>query len=131
MLGETKMKKIILISPIILFSIIAIPVLAATKVTNFKDLVNTIFITGILKPIVPLLIGLAVVMFIYGTLVLIFSEGGEKKEDGKKFMTWGIVGIFVMVSVWGLVNILISTFGLETTPPTIEVKVPTITTTNS
>lgn len=117
------MKKIIYTLPIILLSTIALPALAASA-TNFKDLVNNVFISGLLKPLVPFLIGLAVVVFIYGVLVVIFSEGGEKKEGGKKYMLWGIVGIFVMVSVWGLVNILISTFNLDTTPKTIEMTVP-------
>ncbi len=119
------MKKIIYIYTLAFLSAIAIPVLAA--VTNFKELVNTIFIANILKPLVPFLIGLAVVMFIYGVLILIFSEGGDKKEDGKKYMLWGIVGIFVMVSVWGLVNILISTFSLDNTPKPVKIELPTVT----
>jgi len=120
------MKKYIYILFVTFFSAIALPVLAATP-KDFKDLVNNTLITGILKPLVPFLIGLAVVMFIYGVLILIFSEGGEKSKEGKQYMLWGIVGIFVMVSVWGLVNILISTFQLSTTPQTIEMKVPNAT----
>jgi len=117
------MKKIISLFSILFLSALAIPVMAAT-VNTFKDLVNSVLIDGILRPIVPLLIGLAVVVFIYGVLVLMFSEGGEKKEDGKKFMIWGIVGIFVMVSVWGLVGILKSTFNLEETVSPIEIRIP-------
>jgi hypothetical protein len=121
------MKKIIFyFLSIIIPIIIAIPVLAADQIKDFKTLVNTVFIGGILGPIVPLLIGLGVVVFIYGVLILMFSEGGEKKEDGKKFMLWGIIGIFVMVSVWGLVAVLTSTFNLDNTAPTINIKVPTV-----
>ena len=91
---------------------------------TFADLVNKVFISGILKPLVPFLIGLGVVVFIYGVLILMFSEGGEKKEEGKEYMVWVIVGIFVMVSVWGLVNILSSSFNLDNTAPTINMSVP-------
>ena len=28
-------------------------------------------------------------------------------------MTWGIITLFVMVSIWGLVNLLSDTLGLE------------------
>jgi hypothetical protein len=72
------------------------------------------------------LIGLAVVIFIYGVITTILAEGGEKKEDGKKFMFWGIIGIFVMVSVWGLVAILKNTFKLENTPQTINIDIPKV-----
>ena len=118
------MKKIISVISLICLSLVAVPALAAT--TNFKELINNVFIAGIIKPLVPFLIGLAVVVFIYGVLILMFSEGGEKKEEGKQYMLWGIIGIFVMVSVWGLVAILTSSFGLENTPKNINIQVPTV-----
>ena len=117
------MKKIFYSLSLLLISAIAIPVFAATP-TTFKELINDIFINGLMRPIVPLLIGLAVLVFIYGVLVLMFSEGGEKKEEGKQYMLWGIIGIFVMVSVWGLVNILKGTFGLSENVPKVEIKLP-------
>ncbi|MEI6495008.1 MAG: hypothetical protein WCO03_03015 [bacterium] len=102
-----------------------IPVLAlAAAPSNFKELIGNTIIKGILKPVIPLLIGLAVVLFIYGILVVTFSDGGKKAEEGKQYMLWGIIGIFVMVSVWGLVQIVIGTFGLNLTPPTIQISVP-------
>lgn len=108
---------------LVLFSTPALVVFAVAK--DFKDLITNTIIGGILRPLVPLLIGLAVVIFIYGVLTTMLAEGGEKKEDGKKYMLWGIVGIFVMVSVWGLVAILTSTLNLDTTQiKTINITVP-------
>ena len=89
---------------------------------DFKQLINDNIISGIVAPILPLLVGLAVVVFVYGVLTTMLSEGGEKKEEGKQFMLWGIIGIFVMVSVWGLVNVLKETFGLTTTAPSIHIE---------
>lgn len=80
---------------------------------NFKDLVTNTIIGDILNPTVLLLIALAIIFFLWGVFKFMIAEG-DKKEDGKQFMLWGIVGIFVMVSVWGLVSILASTFKLET-----------------
>ncbi len=114
------MKKIAYLVSLIILSASAIPAYAV--VTTFKQMIDIVFINGILSPIVPLLIGLAVVVFIYGVLVLVFSEGGEKREDGKKFMFWGIIGIFVMVSVWGLVAVLQGTFNLNTSTPIIRIQ---------
>ena len=81
---------------------------------NFKELVTNIIISGILSPIVYLLIGLAVVVFVYGVFKFVKAEGDDK-QAGREFIIWGIIGIFVMVSVWGLVNILESTFNLQNT----------------
>jgi len=117
------MKKIFYSFSLLLISAIATPVFAATP-TTFEQLINNVFIGGLLRPIVPLLIGLAVVVFIYGVLILMFSDSGEKKEEGKQYMLWGIIGIFVMVSVWGLVNILKGTFDLDNTVPKVEIKLP-------
>ncbi len=117
------MKKIIYIFSVILLSATAIPVMAA-PVTTFKQLINDLLITTILKPLIPLLIGLAIVVFFYGIIVFVLSEGGDKKQDGKQYMFWGVIGIFVMVSVWGLVDLLKDTFGLDQTVPNIQITLP-------
>ena len=119
------MKKILSLLFLVLVSVPAVSVLAASP-KDFKGVVNLI-IEGILQPLVPFLIGLAVVVFIYGVLLLMLSEGGEKKEEGKQYMLWGIIGIFVMVSVWGLVAIVSNTFKLDTNQnKQIEMNVPDI-----
>jgi FtsH-binding integral membrane protein len=56
----------------------------------------------------------ALLVFLYGVFTLMFVGGAneESRSKGRKFMFWGIVSLFVMVSVWGLVNILkTSVFG--------------------
>lgn len=53
----------------------------------------------------------AVAYVIYGAFLMITSE--EKRENGKQIIYHGIIGLFVMISVWGLVNILANTFTFE------------------
>ncbi len=60
--------------------------------------------------VVPFLFALALVMFLIG--VLQYVAGGdneEKREAGRNMMVFGIIALFVMISVWGLVKILHST----------------------
>ena len=64
-----------------------------------------------LNRIVPFLIALAVVWFIWEVFQYTIAGEEEKKGKAKSGMIWGIVGIFIMVSVWGLVAILQGTFG--------------------
>jgi hypothetical protein len=64
--------------------------------------------------IVPILIGLAIIVFLYGVLRFIFNAGDEaKRSEGKMFIIYGLIGIVIMVSVWGLVGFIQGTFGLN------------------
>ncbi len=73
-------------------------------------------ITQIINNIaIPLIFAIAFVVFIWGVFQY-FILGGhdeEKRETGKSLMLWGLIGFFVMVSVWGLVHILTGTFSLS------------------
>ncbi len=69
-------------------------------------------INGIL---VPVIFALAFIVFLYGVATkYIFSHGDEGKiEEGHKLILWGIIGFVVMISLWGLVNVVSNTFGLS------------------
>ena len=45
----------------------------------------------------------------------------EKKQKGQALMLYGIIGFFVMISVWGLVRILTGSVGLNNNVPTYPV----------
>lgn len=51
---------------------------------------------------IPVLIALGVLGFMWGVVMYLFG----KKDEGRSFMLWGIIALFVMTSVWGLVGIL-------------------------
>ncbi|MHB0865436.1 MAG: hypothetical protein ACYC1Y_00810 [Minisyncoccota bacterium] len=64
--------------------------------------------------LVPLLFAIAFIVFLYGiTKAYIFSHG-DPTEVGKghRLILWGIVAFVVMISLWGLVNVVANTFGL-------------------
>ena len=61
----------------------------------------------IVNPLITLMFAVAVVFFIYGVVEFISaSDNEEARTTGKQHMIWGIIGIFIMVSVWGIMNIL-------------------------
>jgi len=63
------------------------------------------------RSIVPLLITAGTVVFIYGVVQYIAGANDQtKREEGRKFILWGIIGLFVIISVWGLVGLLSNTF---------------------
>ena len=54
---------------------------------------------------------LALVWFLWGLAMYILSGPGEKADEGRSRMIYGIIALFVMISVWGLVRVLSNTFG--------------------
>lgn len=114
------MKKILLALGVYLLPVVAFAQNLNTRITGLGDIFR--IINDIIKIAVPLVIGLAVLVFLWGVLRYVITTDEDKKKEGKSLMLWGIVGIFVMVSIWGLVGILQNTFGINdsTPPPTPE-----------
>ena len=72
--------------------------------TSAKDIVTNILI--------PLAFTLALLFFFWGVAKYIKSAGSEKdSKDSKNLLIWGIVGLFVMVTIWGIVSFLKSDLG--------------------
>ena len=72
-------------------------------------------IIGILNTVVaPIIFALAFLVFVFGIVKYFFIHGGEdtKRAEGRQFILWGILGMVVLFTVWGFVNILLSTLGI-------------------
>lgn len=70
-------------------------------------------IGDILNIIIPILIILAVIYFIWGVVQFVISGDEESKTKGRNHMIYGIIGLVVIVGVWGLVNIVRGTFNIQ------------------
>ena len=66
--------------------------------TNFSELVG-IFV-DLIATTLPVIAGLALLVFIWGLIKFIFRIGGDEKavEEGKKLMIWGLIALFLLVS---------------------------------
>lgn len=71
-------------------------------------------IERVLTTAIPTLMILATVVFLWGVIRYITSGGDEEKlTQGKQFIIFGLVGLFIMLAAWGVVRALVNTFGLE------------------
>lgn len=62
----------------------------------------------------PIVVALALLYFFWGLAQYVLNASNEeKKGKGKEIMIWGIIALFVMVSVWGIVNVVKQTFELS------------------
>lgn len=66
----------------------------------------------ILGAVLPILIALGVVYFVWGVITYVIASDEEAKTKGRDRMIFGIIGLAVIIAVWGLVIILRNTFGL-------------------
>ena len=85
--------------------------------TSFKDYVGngSTGIIGLLNTVVvPVIFALAFAAFVWGVVSYFFLNAGDekKREEGRTFVLWGILGMVVLFSVWGFVNLLLSTLGI-------------------
>ena len=98
----------------------ALPLVSLAAVSNLSD-AGSFIINIINNVLVPVLFAIAFIVFLWGAFntFILGANDEEVKTNGKNLMLWGLIGFFVMVSIWGLVNILPGsiTFG-DTTGPT-------------
>jgi hypothetical protein len=95
------------------------PTRALAQDTTLHSILREFFNFLLILP--PFLLSIALLIFVWGMAVFILAAGDDKgRERGRKLMVWGVVALFILVSLWGIVAILINIFGLNagaTCPP--------------
>lgn len=74
----------------------------------------------IITPAIMIIFTAGFFLFVWGLVQFLWNLDQGSHEDGKRHMVWGIVGMFVMVSVWGIIQIIIGTFDLDPLNPDIN-----------
>lgn len=101
-------------------AVFALPLITLAGQTTGNDGIKHLISTagGIIQALIPIVIGLGVLVFLWGVLKYVLNSSDAGKAEGRTFMLWGIIALFVMVSVWGLVNILRDSLNLNPATPT-------------
>ena len=63
----------------------------------------------ILNPLLSLLFAVAFIYFIFSVIKLINADGSDKSEARNAVM-WSLIGMFIMVSVYGIIGVVLKTF---------------------
>lgn len=117
-----KNKKFIKFSLIVfVLTIIILPISSFAQSTTIKVCSATVQNIGdvickigdILSSIIPILLILAVIYFIWGVIEYMINPGAEEKKKGKSKIIYGIIGLVIIVSLWGIVTLVIDSFGLD------------------
>ena len=102
-------------------SALTLPFIALAQTTAFSILG---VISNILNILIPLLITAALVYFIWGVISYVIAKDADDKEKARSVVTRGILGLFIVVSVWGLIGIIQSTFGVGAGGALTEDQIP-------
>jgi len=108
------MKKIVI--SLLALAIIAIPVVALAQAPdpNFQYVDRWIVqVMRIAQQAVTFLMVLATLYFVWTVIGYIRVKDAKESEEKKKAMLRGIIGLFVIVGIWGIVRILASTLGVS------------------
>lgn len=79
--------------------------------------------TFIQDTLIPLAFAVALVVFLYGVIKYFIAGGAneDKRKEGTQLMIYSIIGFVLMVSIWGIVNIVSGAFGLEDSADTVDI----------
>lgn len=96
----------------LIVALLLLPAIASAELAGTKDLITAI--GDLINPLIGILVGLALLAFFWGIAKFIFRVGGDEKAvaEGKRIMIWGLIALFVMISVWGIIKFMQDQFSL-------------------
>ncbi|MCI0533153.1 hypothetical protein L0Y49_02940 [bacterium] len=88
--------------------IASLPLIAFAAPPNFAGLLQ-IFINVLGYALILIYVG-AILFFVFGIAQFILNTDDEKKrEEGKKWMLWAVIALFVGITLWGIINAFVTT----------------------
>lgn len=102
------MKKILLLISILIPKFLFA---AEVQISDFLNKVNKI----IINPLIVLMFTVATVVFLYGIFEFIQNmDNPTEKDRGKRNIGYGLLGMFIMISVFAIMRIILGTFDVPT-----------------
>lgn len=78
---------------------------------RFTDFISVVSCAlSIINTIIPILGGIALVIFFWGAIRYIYSAGDEGHNSGRELLFWGVVALFVLFCIYGILRLLDNAF---------------------
>lgn len=107
-------------------SVLVLPILAMAQEPRLEGIRGiALGLDDLVQILLPVAFSLALLFFFYGVAKYIWSEG-QGKEDGRKIMIWGVVALFVMTSIWGIIQFMADELQIWDPNDNNSMKIPTI-----
>lgn len=88
------------------------------RIGEFRDLIC--IVVDIISSLIPFLLSLMLLVFFWGLAKFILhADDARARSEGRQIMIWGVVGLFVATSLFGILQYLSSnfSFGIINIPP--------------
>lgn len=92
-----------------------LPGVAMATTNDLKGVIS--LIASYLNSALALIMGVAVVMFVFYVVRYFIQPSGVERAEAAKYLMWSLIGFFVILSFWGIVNILLQTFAFGQNNP--------------
>lgn len=106
------MKKYTNILYAFLLGAILLPQVSFAAFDKIKSLLRDF--KSLLDLLIPIIFALALLFFFWGLAQFIRSVSDKTIQEGKNKMIWGIIALFVMISIWGIIKYIGDSVGIET-----------------
>lgn len=81
---------------------LCLPLVSFAALDGIGELVRAV--GEIVRLLLPIVFSLALLAFFWGVAKFVFNSADEgKREEGKKMLLWGVIGMFVIATIWGIV----------------------------
>ena len=85
---------------------------------GFNTLLGKV-VTQIVNPIILLLSAIALVVFAWGIFEFVRGAADDKsREQGRKAIFWGLIGFVIIFGAYGIIDVALRTFGIDSIPTT-------------
>lgn len=102
--------------------VIALPSVVFAQFTSTTRLVDRI--GDLIEDLIPIVIAIALLVFFWGLAKFIIKAGDETEvKSGRRLMMWGTVALFVIITIWGLIEFIGQELGVT---PTQLQNIPSI-----
>jgi hypothetical protein len=87
-------------------------ILVPMNSTPSGEQILTNIITQVFTPLYQIVVGITIIYFLYGVVRYVIDlNNPEKQTTGRSHLLWGLVGLFIVLSVGGILNLLNGTLG--------------------
>ncbi len=101
--------------PAVAFAQVTVTAAGGEACTSAKGTIGFIFCTiqQLINSTVSVLIALGVVYFVWGVVQYVIGDSEEAKSKGRDKIIYGIIGLAVIIGLWGFVNLVVNTLGFS------------------
>lgn len=94
------------------------PVMSFAQANNAEGVIERF--GRVIDLLTPIVFSIALLFFFWGLATFIYKSGDDQ-EKGKNRMLWGLIALFVMFSVWGILRFAQESLGLNNTGQQLDI----------